>query len=79
MRCRGGCLRGTHLVTVGMELLVLVIPAAKRALIVKKATVRWADEGRFGVELNEADCGTIGELDEDELHPQQGPISIMTH
>jgi hypothetical protein len=76
---RGGCLRGTHLVTVGMELVVLLIPAAEHALIIKKATVRWADEGRFGVELNEADCGTVGELDETEIHRPHGPISIMTH
>jgi hypothetical protein len=41
--------------------------------------VRWADEGRFGVELNEADCGTVGELDETEIHRPHGPISIMTH
>ena len=76
---RGGCLRGTHLVTVGMELLVLLIPTAKHALIIKKATVRWADEAHFGVELNEADCGTVAELDDVKIHRQQALISFMTH
>ena len=75
---RGGCLRGTHLVTVGMELVVLLIPAASRALIIKKATVRWADNAHFGVELNEADCGTVGELEGDSQR-QLGTRSIMTH
>lgn len=76
---RGGCLRGTHLVIVGMELLVLLIPTAKHALIIKKATVRWADEAHFGVELNEADCGTVAELDDVKIHRQQALISFMTH
>ena len=75
---RGGCLRGTHLVTVGMELVMLLIPTAKRALMIKKATVRWVDEGQFGVELNEADCGTVAELGEDTIAREQGPISIMS-
>ena len=48
---RGGCLRGTHLVSVGMKLVLLLIPTARRALIIKKATVRWTDEAHFGVEL----------------------------
>jgi hypothetical protein len=77
MTYRGGCLRGTHLVTVGMELVVLLIPSASRALIIKKATVRWADRAHFGVELNEADCGTVAEL-EGNGYRQQG-ISSMTH
>jgi hypothetical protein len=75
---RGGCLRGTHLVTVGMELFVLLIPTASRAFIIKKATVRWADDAHFGVELNEADCGTVSELEGDGRRPQ-GMGSIMTH
>ncbi len=75
----GGCLHGTHSVRVGMELMVLLIPADQRALLIKKATVRWADEHQFGVELNEADCGTIGELDEEDFERQQGPLSILTH
>ena len=75
---RGGCLRGTHLVTVGMELVVLLIPSDRRALIIKKATVRWVDHGHFGVELNEADCGTVGEL-EANSHRQQDTGSPMTH
>ena len=75
----GGCLRGTHLVTVGMELVLLLIPTAKHALIIKKATVRWVRDVHFGVELNEADCGTVGELDEEKLHLRQGPLSILIH
>ena len=75
----GGCLHGTHSVHVGMELTVLLIPADQRALLIKKATVRWADEHHFGVELNEADCGTVGELDEEDFERQQGPLSILTH
>jgi PilZ domain len=76
---RGGCLRGTHLVTVGMELLMLLIPTAKHALIIKKAKVRWADEAHFGVELDEADCGTVAELDDVKIQRQQALVSFMTH
>ena len=75
---RGGCLRGTHLVSVGMELVVLLIPTARRALIIKKATVRWVDDAHFGVELNEADCGTVSELEGDS-HRRQGTSSTLTH
>ena len=75
----GGCFRGTHGVTVGMELVVLVIPAAKHALMIKKATVRWVDDAHFGVELDEADCDEVDELGEPNVHRQQGPISMMTH
>jgi hypothetical protein len=78
MTNRGGCLRGTHVVRVGMELVVLLIPAASRALIIKKATVRWVDHAHFGVELNGADCGTVAELD-GNTHRQHGTNSIMTH
>ena len=75
----GGCLRGTHLVKVGMELVVLLIPPSKNALMIKKATVRWVGISRFGVELNEADCGTVGELHDEEFQRQQGPFSFMVH
>jgi hypothetical protein len=75
----GGCLRGTHHVNVGMELMVLLIPPAKHALLIKKATVRWVGDSHFGVELNEADCGTIGELSETDFQPRSGPLSIMMH
>jgi PilZ domain len=75
----GGCLHGTHLVKVGMELMVLLIPPAKNALMIKKATVRWVGDLHFGVELNEADCGTIGELDDEDFQRQQGPLSFMAH
>lgn len=75
----GGCLRGTHVVKVGMELVVLLIPPAKNALMIKKATVRWVGDSHFGVELNEADCETIAELDDENFQRRQGPISVMTH
>lgn len=75
----GGCLRGTHLVTIGMELMVLLIPPAKHALMIRKATVRWVRDSHFGVELNEADCGTIGELDDLDFRQEHRPISILTH
>ncbi len=75
----GGCLHGTHSVQVGMELMVLLIPPAQRAIMIKKATVRWVDEEHFGVELSESDCGPISELDEEGFKRQQGPLSIMTH
>jgi hypothetical protein len=61
-----------------MELLLLLIPTAKHALLIKKATVRWVDDSHFGVELNEADCGRVGELG-DTIQRQDRPISIMTH
>ena len=73
----GGLLRGTHVVTVGMELVMLVIPPSRNALLVQRATVRWVADSRFGVEVQEADCGPVGELvDEEEL---LGPLSFMTH
>ena len=75
---RGGCLRGTHMVRVGMELLVLLIPTAQHALLINKATVRWVADVHFGVELSETDCGAVDELGEESVHRQQGPIAIMT-
>lgn len=75
---RGGRLHGTHLVKVGMELMMLLIPPAKHALIVRKATVRWVDNPHFGVELNEGDCGAVVELGDVSFQGQQGPMSIMS-
>jgi hypothetical protein len=75
----GGCLRGTEAVKVGMELTVLLIPPAHKALLVKKATVRWVKDSMFGVELNEQDCGAVGELGEDRFEQHEGPLSFMTH
>ena len=72
-------MHGTHLVKVGMELMVLVIPSAKNALMIKKATVRWVGDSHFGVELDEADCGTIDELSDEDVQRQQRPISILSH
>ena len=78
LTCHGGCLRGTHGVQVGMELVLLLIPTAKHALLIKKATVRWVGDSQFGVELEESDCGIIGELGETTV-PQGGVISLMAH
>lgn len=75
----GGCVSGTHLVTVGMELMVLLIRPAKRALMIKKATVRWVRQSHFGVELDEADCGMIGEFSDTDMKPPPPPLSIQTH
>jgi hypothetical protein len=75
----GGGLRGTHLVKVGMELLVLIIPWVQKALLVKKATVRWVTDSEFGVELSENDCGLVGELTDEDLERQQGPVSLRSH
>jgi hypothetical protein len=75
----GGCLSGTHAVTVGMEIMVLLIPRAKHALMIKKATVRWVNRSHFGVQLDEADCGAIGEIGEPNFNPRQRPTSILTH
>jgi len=75
----GGCLRGTHLVNVGMELLLLLIPPTQNALLVKKATVRWVGDSLFGVELSEETSGTIGELSDEDLERLQGTASFMTH
>jgi PilZ domain len=75
----GGSLRGTHVVKVGMELLVLMIPWDQKALLIKKATVRWVTDSEFGVELSEKDCGLVDELTDEDLERQQGPVSFMTH
>ena len=69
---RGGCLRGTHIVRVGMQLVVLLIPTTKHALIIKKAKVRWAGDAHFGVEFSEVDCGTISELGERMSRSRKG-------
>ena len=75
----GSALRGTHLVKIGIELLVLVIPWDQKALLIKKATVRWVTDSEFGVELSEKDCGLVDELTDEDLERQQGPASLMTH
>lgn len=75
----GGCVSGTHGVTVGMELMVLLIRPAKRALMIKKATVRWARQSHFGVELDVADCGMIGECGGTGNEPPPAPVSIRSH
>jgi hypothetical protein len=71
---RGGCLHvGTHLVTVGMQLVVLVIPTAKQAFIINKATVRWVGDAHFGAESSEVDCSPITELGETNVPRLEGP------
>jgi len=45
--------------------------------MIKKATVRWARQSHFGVELDEADCGMIGECRDTE--PPPAPRSIRSH
>jgi hypothetical protein len=75
----GGCLRGSHLVKVGMELFVLLIPRDQKALLVKKATVRWVANSEFGLELSEEDCGHVGELTDEDLEREKGPVSLITH
>src|SRR5512146_300900 len=75
----GACLRGTQTVKVGMDLIVLLIPPAHKALLVRKATVRWVKDSLFGVELSEEDCGAVGELDEGNPQQSQGPLSFLTH
>ena len=76
---QGGCVRGTHAVKVGMELTVLLIPPARRALMIKKATVRWVGDSTFGMELNAEDCGPVGELGGEGFAGQTGSVSLMTH
>jgi hypothetical protein len=73
----GGCLRGTHLVRVGMQLVVLLIPTAKQAFIINKATVRWVGDAHFGVELNEVDCRIISELGKTNVPRQE--FSLLKH
>lgn len=75
----GGRLRGTHPVMVGMELIVLLIPPHQRALLVKKAMVCWVSDASFGVVLHEDDCGAVTEIGDEEIPPQQGIVSFLTH
>jgi hypothetical protein len=73
---RGGCLRGTRVVTVGMQLVVLLIPTAKQARIITNATVRWVGDAHFGVEFREVDCGTISELGKTNIPQQDGAFTM---
>ena len=66
----GSCLRGTHLVKVGMELLVLLIPRNQQALLMKKATVRWVADSEFGLELSDGECKQVGDLTDENLKRQ---------
>ena len=75
---RGGCLHGTHLVSVGMELNLLLIPPDTHAVMIKKATVRWVGGSHFGLELRQADCGVVGELGDANCISPSGLTSLMT-
>ena len=74
----GGSVSGTHMVTVGMELTVLLIRPAKRALMIKKATVCWVRQTQFGIELDGADCGMIGDFGNTDTEPPP-LLSSQTH
>lgn len=76
---QGGCVRGTHTVKVGMELVVLLIPPAQRAFLIKRAKVRWVSFASFGMELRAEDCGPVGELEDEGFRRQSATISLMTH
>lgn len=59
----GGCVSGTHPVSTGMSLIVFVIPPEPHAaLLVRRATVRWANDTAFGVELSDLPPATQSEL-----------------
>ncbi len=59
----GGLVKGTHAVQVGMELVVLIIPPAPRtALLVRRATVKWVNGPIFGLELAELEPSAQAEL-----------------
>ena len=49
----GGRIRGKETVTVGMELVVIVIqPTPETPMLVRRATVRWSKGNRFGIALS---------------------------
>lgn len=59
----GGLVKGTHAVREGTELVVLVIPPAPRtALLIRRATVKWAKGTTFGMELAELEPAAQAEL-----------------
>ncbi|GMV49672.1 MAG: hypothetical protein NBKEAIPA_02933 [Nitrospirae bacterium] len=46
----GGRIRGREAVSVGMELVVIVIqPTSDQAMLIRRATVRWAQGAHFGL------------------------------
>ncbi len=75
----GGCLRGTHIVKVGMELTILLIPPTQKALLIRKVTVRWVKNTSFGVELDRDDTATASELDQVPFDQHRTHLSFMTH
>lgn len=59
----GGLMKGTHAVQAGMDLVVLIIPPAPRtALLIRRATVKWVDGQTFGLELAELEPFAQAEL-----------------
>ncbi|HEU4684735.1 MAG TPA: PilZ domain-containing protein [Nitrospira sp.] len=75
----GSCLHGSHQVTVGMVLTLLVIPPTQDALLIKRATVRWTRDRVFGVQLDTDDKATSCELEQVAFDQQHVPLSFMTH
>lgn len=50
----GGRIRGREAVTVGMELVVIVIqPAPDAPMLIRRATVRWSKGHDFGIALSD--------------------------
>lgn len=59
----GGRVSGSHPVNIGMSLIVFVIPPVPHgALLIRRATVRWANDRAFGVELSDLPPATQSEL-----------------
>jgi hypothetical protein len=61
-----------------MELMVLLIPPTKRALLIRKAVVRWVDHASFGLELGKPGKARMTERKrsgDQELIPR----SLLTH
>jgi len=74
----GGRMQGSHPVKVGTDLVILLIPSAQKAIMIRKAAVRWVYDSSFGVDLNEEDCEIVHELNDGDFD-QQGPNGCTTH
>ena len=59
----GGRIRGKEPVRVGMELVVIVIqPSPDIRMLIRRATVRWANGGDFGIALSDVPPQSESEL-----------------
>ncbi len=59
----GGRVRGRESVTVGMELVVIVIQATpEAAMLIRRATVRWSKGHDFGIALSDVPPQSESEL-----------------